>query len=58
MRSAKDPDGRVVLTWEGTATLQRATSVQGPFVEVPTSSPGRYEESVVPGSTAFFRLRR
>ena len=49
-------DGKVVITWEGTATLQQADEVTGPWEDVPdATSP----YTVTPtGKKKFFRLKR
>ena len=53
---ALSEDGKVVITWEGTATLQQADDVTGPWEDVPdATSP----YTVTPtGKKKFFRLKR
>jgi hypothetical protein len=47
--------GSVTLTWQGTATLQAADVVTGPYTDVPGATSGYTENTT--GAARFFRLR-
>ncbi|MCC7373396.1 MAG: Ig-like domain-containing protein [Verrucomicrobiales bacterium] len=55
-KTATVADGKFVVTWEGTAVLERAAEATGPFQTV-GGTPGRYEEPLTTAGHAIFRLR-